>query len=240
MDTNRSPRKSFKRAAATSALTAGLVLGGLGVASAASTSTTTNHAAPTPGHRGPGGPGGQPGLGGKVTALSATSLTFVDPMGTSHTVALTSATTYDQDGKTASAGVVAVGSEVRIRPTTNSTSSSITAAEVDVELPHLLGTVVSVETSGSSPVIVIEDRDGFQRTIVTSSATTYTVNGSAGTAAAVLVGKTIMAVGAVDANHTSLDATSVNVGRPAAGTAPQGAAPQGSAPQGFGPGGPGF
>jgi hypothetical protein len=67
--------------------------------------------------------------------------------------------------------------------------------------PHLDGTVKTV----SSTVITIKDRDGFTRTIKLSSATKY----SGGLTKAPAVGIEIDADGAVDADGTSLDATSI-------------------------------
>ncbi len=67
--------------------------------------------------------------------------------------------------------------------------------------PHLAGTVTSV--SGST--VLIKDREGFTRTIVLSSKTTYTD----GLKAALAIGTKIHAEGTVDANGTSLDAVTV-------------------------------
>ena len=69
--------------------------------------------------------------------------------------------------------------------------------------PHLAGTVTSV----SGTTVLIKDRDGFTRTIVLSSKTTY----SDGLTAELAVGAKIHASGTVAANGTSLDATSVGV-----------------------------
>ena len=76
--------------------------------------------------------------------------------------------------------------------------------------------------------ILITDPEGFTRTIVTSSKTTYSDSLTASPAA----GTQIEAVGTVDANGTSLDATSI--GKPK-GPGPWG----GHGPGGHGPGGPG-
>jgi hypothetical protein len=67
--------------------------------------------------------------------------------------------------------------------------------------PHLEGTVTAV----SGTTIKIKDRDGFTRTIRTTSATKY----SGGLAKAPVVGDVIHAEGKVDADQVSLDATSI-------------------------------
>jgi hypothetical protein len=90
--------------------------------------------------------------------------------------------------------------------------------------PRLTGTVTSV----SGTQILITDRDGFTRTIVTSSKTTY----SDGLTASPAKGTEIEAVGTVDANGTSLDATSI--GKP---KGPGGFGPGGHRPGGWGRGG---
>lgn len=72
--------------------------------------------------------------------------------------------------------------------------------------PHLDGTVKSV----SGTTILITDHDGFTRTIVVSSSTTY----SDGLTATPKTGTALHATGTVDADGTTLDATAVGA-RPA-------------------------
>jgi hypothetical protein len=72
-------------------------------------------------------------------------------------------------------------------------------------IPTMDGDVTSV--SGST--ILIKDFDGFTRTIVTSSKTVY----SDGLTASPAVGAHLHAEGTVDADGTSLDATSIAKGR---------------------------
>lgn len=92
-----------------------------------------------------------------------------------------------------------------------------------VHQPHLDGTVTSV--SGST--VLIKDHEGFTRTVVESSGTTY----QDGLKAALTVGTKIHAEGTVASNGTSLDATVISADRGPAG------GPGGSGPRG--PGGPG-
>lgn len=89
--------------------------------------------------------------------------------------------------------------------------------------PHIDGTVASVQGGR----ITVTDRDGFTRIIVTTTATTY----SGGLSADLAKGVEIHAVGTVDADHTSLDATSI-------GRAPAGPGRAGG-PHGPRPGPPG-
>jgi len=85
-------------------------------------------------------------------------------------------------------------------PPSSSTSSS-TAPAPKAHVPHLDGTVTSVNGSD----IVIKDHDGFTRTITTSGSTTY----SNGLTSAPAVGTQVHAIGTVDANGTALDATTL-------------------------------
>jgi hypothetical protein len=92
--------------------------------------------------------------------------------------------------------------------------------------PHLAGTVVSA----ADGTITITDMEGFQRTIHTSSATTY-ADGLTATPAA---GTKIVAEGTVDSDKTSLKATRV-------AKMPDRPGPGRGLPGGPGrPGGPGF
>jgi hypothetical protein len=72
----------------------------------------------------------------------------------------------------------------------------------------LFGTVSTV----SGNTITIKDPQGFTRTIVVGSATTYSQGGASSTIAAVVTGAKIIAQGTIDANGTSLDALSIDVG----------------------------
>lgn len=88
--------------------------------------------------------------------------------------------------------------------------------------PHLAGTVVSA----SDGTITITDFEGFQRTIHTSSATTY----SDGLTATPAAGTKIVAEGTVDSDKTSLKATKI---------AKMPDRPEGGPGRGFPGGGPG-
>lgn len=87
-------------------------------------------------------------------------------------------------------------------PAPGSGSSSSSTARPAPQ-PHIDGTVSSV----SGNTVTVTDRDGFTRTILTSSATTY----GTGLSASLAAGTSIHAVGTVDANHTSLDASAITI-----------------------------
>ena len=220
---NANKKMVFKRAAATTALGVGLVAGGAGIASAASTHTahdTTTTTAPSP-------PGAGNFAGGLVTAVTDSSITVKDLSGTSTTYAITSATTFSEGPTTITASQLAVGQRVGIQL---ASSSSTTAANIDVQLPVLFGTVTAV----SGDTIAISDPEGFSRTILVDSSTTYTKSGDSSSLDDVTVGSVISAEGTVDSNLTSLDATSVVIGAPTS----TGAGPGSGGPGFGGPGGP--
>ena len=121
-------------------------------------------------------------------------------------------------GITAAAAVT--GTEVSVTAAPGATGSDAPPAP-KVHGPHLDGTVMSA--SGST--VLIKDHEGFTRTIVESSTTTY----RDGLTAALPVGSKIHAEGTVASNGTSLDASVIGVDK----------GPGAGGPGGKGPGGPG-
>lgn len=196
-----------------SALMAGLMAGGYGVASAATSgSGPTAQASPgaSGGHFMPGGPGpGRPGAGGTISSLGTNSFTVKTPDGSTRTVDTSGSTTYTRDGASSSASALAVGEHVRVRPTQSSTntSSTVEAAAVDIMDPAIHGRVENV--AGNTLTIV--DGQGFWRTVNLSGTTTYTDSGNSSSASALSNGENVVAFGSVDADHVSLDATSVAI-----------------------------
>lgn len=205
-------QRRWKRLALVAPIAVAASLAGAGVANAASSTSTKSHVAGTMPAGGPGAPGAPGGDGphGTVTAIGSGTVTAAQADGTSVTFTTTSATTYEKDGVSSTAAALAVGDDVSVRtvrPTSTTARPSTTATEIDIMSPSISGTVQSV----SSDTIVVADGQGFWRTIDTSASTTYTDGGAAATASAVTVGETIRATGSVDANHTDLDASSVDV-----------------------------
>jgi len=242
----RNNKRRLVRLGGAGALAVGLALGGFGVASAATGTPSTSGTGGTPayggpgggfGHGGPGGPGGGPGgpgfggpgpgrgLAGTVSALGTNSFTLQRPDGSTQTVDTTSSTTYQRDGQTSSASALAVGEHVSVRPSgpggppsASSSTTPVTAAGVDIQDPALQGTVQAVNGN----VVTIVDEQGFWRTVNLSSSTTYTNAGQSATQTAVVQGAKVIAFGSIDADHVSLDATSVVV-NPTRPTPPSGA-----------------
>jgi hypothetical protein len=201
----RAKPMTTKRLAATAAMGVGLVAGGAGIASAASTTST-----PPATHAGAASPGPRamdPAdcAGGVITAVSATSITVQSLSGASTTYAINSATTFNEGSTTITTSDLAVGGHVMVQA---SASSATTAAAIDLQLAELSGRVTAL--SGNS--VTITDPQGFSRTIVVESSTAYTKSGAASSLSALTVGSLISARGEVDANLTSLDASSVAIG----------------------------
>ena len=215
----------LKKISYTLAISLGLSAGAFGIASASSNtqptstvlsaaSVSANQNLPGPGghggwHRGPGR--GLRGVGGKVTSVGNGTFTIATPNGNSITVTTTSSTKYHEMGVTTEPTSVAVGEQVMIMPTNQNlspTTTTVTAAGVEIMQPTLAGKVIS---SGSG-TIVIQDRQGFYRTIDLASSTQYsTGGGTASSTDSVTSGENIVAFGSVASDHTSLNATFVDV-----------------------------
>jgi hypothetical protein len=199
----------MKRTAAVAAvvgLATGLGLGITGIAGAVGGTPTPSpslrphadrpHGGPDmPGRRGFGGIERLHGnrSGGIVTAVGANSITVALPRG-SRTITVNSATTYFEGRAKATKGAVRVGEVVGIRLVDPGATTPV--AKTVVVLPaHLAGLVTKVDGT----TITIVDRGGFTRTIHATGTP------------AVKAGQFVAAVGTVDADGTTLDATSVRV-----------------------------
>ena len=215
--------KRWTLLAGSAGLVGGLALGVSGLASATGSTTPAVVAAspsnePSAGpdrhefkrdmHRGPGHGFDGPRRGGLVAAVTDSSLTLRTPGGTK-TVALNSSTSYYEGKTKATKAAVKVGKIVAVRLADPKASSPV-ASVVTVLPAHLAGFVTKIE----GDTITVVDHSGFTRTIKTSPATTYEKDGATGKASDVTVGALIRAVGSVDADGTTLDATRVSVGRP--------------------------
>jgi len=227
-------------------LAAGLALGVTGLAGAASPSPSPANPGTAPDlkqrfdrHGGPFGKGFKHelrgGYGGLVTAIDSDSVTVRTPGGT-QTIALNGSTTYYTGKTKATRSAVGKGSVVRIRLVDPQATKKV-AAVVSVVPAHIAGWVTKV----SDDTITVTDPSGFTRTIRTTGSTTYLKDGASATRTIVTVGTMDMALGTVDDNGTTLDATQVAVGRPGKGDRPgppDGAAfdgPMGDGPMGDGP-----
>lgn len=205
-------------------LAAGVALGVTGLASAADPSPTPSTgpegARGMQDHRGMmpfgGGMRGERhgGYGGLVSSIDGNSLTVRTPRGT-ETIALTSSTAFYEGKTKATRSAVRAGEVVHVRLVDPRATAKV-AAVVTVVPAHLVGFVTDV--SGSR--ITITDLDGFTRTIRTSSATTYVKDGATATRSAITVGTLVRALGTVDSDGTTLDATRVATGVPDKGDRP--------------------
>jgi len=186
--------------------------------------------------RGGGPHGGKGGKGGgTITALTASTLTVALADNTSRTYTLSSATTVHQGPASAARSALAVGEHVRVRAS-DPAASIPTALDVDIHAPHVNGRISAVRAD----TLTLVDPDGFTRTVHTTAATSYTRGGQATSHGALTVGTSIRATGTVDADHTDLDATRVDIptphspaagpGAPAVPAAPSGAGGSSSAP----------
>ncbi|HXY44929.1 MAG TPA: DUF5666 domain-containing protein [Acidimicrobiales bacterium] len=179
---------------------------------------------------GPGGAGfgpsafGRIGAAGTVGTVGSASFTLTTRQGGTLTVDTTKSTTYFEALSKVSASALKPGEQVAVVFTppaaapassgaTTTGSVTPTAATVDIILPSLQGTVLSI----SGGTIVIEDSQGFHRTIDTTTSTTYSEAGTTVSATAVTDGLDIVAFGSIAADHTDLDATTVEVTGPVAG-----------------------
>jgi hypothetical protein len=91
-----------------------------------------------------------------------------------------------------------------------SASSSAAAPTRPAHAPHIGGTVLTVDGS----TVTVQDRDGFTRTIRLGSSVTVTKDGAKSDTSAITKGAHIEAEGTVDADKTTLDATTVRIGQP--------------------------
>jgi hypothetical protein len=164
-----------------------------------------------------------------VSALTSSSITVVDPSGSSTTFSISSATTVTKDRTIAAASDLAVGDQVRITPTG---LGSNTAQSIDIEQPSVMGTVTAV----SGDTITVSGPNGTSETVVVSGATTYTKRGASATLTDVTVGTWIFAEGThATGSTTNLDATTIGVGVGVDQGQPAGGQPYGPNPQGGGP-----
>lgn len=220
---------SAKKVIYTTAMAVGLSAGAYGIASASTNTTLASSTSSTGatvaasaqtspsqpwafGGRGPGGPMMR-GLAGTVASITSNGFTLTSQAGTTNVIT-SSTTTYDEAGTTVHPTSVTVGETVSVMPVfaagqvPNASSTSVTAGAVYIEVPTLAGKVISADSSS----IVIQDREGFYRTIDLSGSTTYSVGGGTSTGNdTVTVGQQVVAYGSIATDHTQLNATSIDV-----------------------------
>ncbi|HEV2362020.1 MAG TPA: DUF5666 domain-containing protein [Acidimicrobiales bacterium] len=180
---------------------------------------------------GRGGFGGGFGFGfgfgaGTITQIGSSSVTIKDGAGKSVTVKTTSSTRYDEGGVPVSRSSLSVGERVAIipeflsklelggpdgqKPTTPqlTPASSLTAGAIEIILPSVGGKIVSI--SGSA--FVVQDGEGFWRTVDVSTSTVYFEPGGKSLSESGLkVGDFVVASGDIGSDHTTLDAKTVGL-----------------------------
>src|ERR1039458_7762991 len=141
---------------------------------------------------------------GFVTAITSNSVTLDRLNHVTEMFSITPTTTFHQGSTVLTAASLVVGDRVNVRV---NSSDPTTALSIGIELAALAGKVTAVV--GNS--ITITTGKGFSRAISVSATTTYTQGGAAATLANVTVGSLIIAVGLIDADLTTLDATKVAI-----------------------------
>jgi hypothetical protein len=221
---SRGPRRAAVAAAAcvvvaggaiaVAGTTGGTPAAATSAAAAAAPTTTVPKGAPQPwpgGRRRGRGSGGGFGFGGggeggKIASISAGGFTVSAP-GATYTFTTSSATVYLEGGVPVSRSAMAVGDSVAVRAAApaSSTATSLPASAVELLMPEIAGKVVSISGSG----MVIQDREGFWRTIDVSSSTVYAEAGKTTSASSVKTGSYVVASGQIAGDHTTLDASAV-------------------------------
>jgi hypothetical protein len=209
------------------------------LAAKSSTTTTQPGGGPPVPPPFPGAPGGRGrhlfGIGGAGTVSAVTSggFTVKTRDGSSVTFTTSSSTVYREGPIAVGRSALAVGEHVLVgttRPGASSgTSTSHAAQFVMLIVPEVGGKVVSV----SGTTVVVQDGEGFWRTVQLSGSTVYQSAGTASTAGAVKAGVYIVAGGTIASDHTTLDASAVEI----LGTKP-GDGPRSKIGRAFGFGGP--
>jgi hypothetical protein len=141
---------------------------------------------------------------GLVTVVSSSSVTLNRLDGQTTTYTITPTTTFTEGSASMTAAGLVVGDSAGINV---NSSAPTTALSINIVLATMTGHVTAVVGN----VITITGGEGFSRTILVSSSTTYTQGGASATLANVTVGAKIVAQGQVDADLTTLDATSVTI-----------------------------
>ena len=141
-----------------------------------------------------------------ITAISGSELSLKTEDGWTRTIAVTDTTTIIKGGATITLGDLAVGDEIHFRQTRNA-DGTYTVTAIRVVLPSVAGVVTAIDGN----TLTIAQKDGTSATIHVDSATTYRVNGAAGSLSDIKVGSIIAAEGTLRTDG-SLDADAVGTG----------------------------
>jgi len=141
------------------------------------------------------------GTEGKVTDITAQTLTIKTARNVTMSYGLTSTTAYREAGTSISSSAITDGDVVLVR----TARSSTVATMVRVVPPLVAGDITSINGS----TITIANQFGLVRTIDTSQSTTYREAKMSIQEGALAVGDHIIAVGTVTANGEVLDASRI-------------------------------
>ena len=148
-----------------------------------------------------------PKAGGKVSAVTSTTVTVTAPDGTKTDITVNGSTTYLVGKDAGTKSDVIVGS--RIVADGTKAGSTFTATQIVIE-PSVAGGEVTAKTNST---ITVKGRDGKPVTIHVGSGTTFRIFGKdPATLADIAVGDTVIASGTLRSDG-SLDATQVGGGK---------------------------
>ncbi len=133
------------------------------------------------------------------------------PVTSTKTITVGGNTTYTRGGQSSQLSAIAVGDRIDAKGTLSSDGTSLTALQVNIELPHYQGKVTSVNGS----TIVIDDR-GVSQTIEVTADTKYQNGPDSASLSDVKTGQKISAEGSVDSSG-KMTASLVQVRRPEPG-----------------------
>ena len=147
------------------------------------------------------------GIGGQVTGIDGTTITVKTRQGTA-TIATTSSTTFEVNGASGTLSGIAVGMFVRAEGT-KAADGTFTATKVIASSSAPMGGrpprgnpgVGGQVTAIDSTTITVKNPQGTA-TIVTTSSTTFEVNGASATLSGITVGMFVRAEGAKAADGT--------------------------------------
>ncbi|NWJ47938.1 MAG: hypothetical protein HXX08_18955 [Chloroflexi bacterium] len=142
---------------------------------------------------------------------AANNGTVTTSTATTKTITVDSSTTYSAAGQSVQLSAIAVGSRVDAEGTLSSDSNSLTALQVNIQMPEYRGQVTAVDGS----TITLQDRNGT-RTIEINSSTKYLNGTTAATLSDVKVGTNLEAEGQVDSSG-KMTASLIQLGQPQQG-----------------------
>jgi hypothetical protein len=130
---------------------------------------------------------------------------------TTKTVTVDSSTTYSAAGQSVQMSAIAVGSRVDVEGVLSSDNTSLTALQINIQMPEYRGQVTAVNGS----TITLQDRNGTL-TIEVNSSTKYLNGTTAANLSDVKTGVNLEAEGQVDSSG-KMTASLIQLGQPQQG-----------------------